>query len=104
MPKKIDINKLSELLLSIDNILILTHERPDGDAFGSVIALLTLLRNLGKKTDSYFPEKISDRYSKFLCDGIYIETPPPNFNYSYCISLDCSNRNHWPCSYDQTYN
>ena len=91
MPKRIDINKLSELLLSIDNVLILAHERPDGDAFGSVIALLTLLRNLGKKADSYFPEKISDRYKDFLCDGFYIETPPSDFNYSYCVSLDCSN-------------
>ena len=91
MSKKIDINKLSDLLLGIDNILILTHERPDGDAFGSVIGLLTLLRSLGKKVDSYFPEKISDRYTNYLCDGIYIETPPPLFNYTYCISLDCSN-------------
>ena len=91
MPKRIDIYKLSELLLSIDNVLILAHERPDGDAFGSVIALLTLFRNLEKKADSYFPEKISGRYKDFLCDGFYIETPPPDFNYSFCISLDCSN-------------
>ena len=91
MPERIDIEKLSKLLLSIDNILILTHERPDGDAFGSVIGLLTLLRNLGKKADSYFPEKVPERYKEFLCDGFYVEVPPPNFNYSYCISLDCSN-------------
>jgi len=87
----IDINKLSELLLSIDNILILAHERPDGDAFGSTIGLLTLLRNLGKKADAYFPEKVSDRYKNFLSEGFYIENFPSESNYSYCISLDCSN-------------
>ncbi len=91
MSHKIDIKNLSVLLLSIDNVLILAHERPDGDAFGSAIAMLTLLRNLGKKADAYFPEKMPDRYKDFLCDGFYIETPPPEFNYSYCISLDCSN-------------
>jgi bifunctional oligoribonuclease and PAP phosphatase NrnA len=91
MSKRIDIKTLSELLLSIDNVLILAHERPDGDAFGSVIALLTMFRSLGKKADSYFPEKISNRYKDYLCDGFYIETPPPAFNYSYCICLDCSN-------------
>lgn len=36
------------LLKNSDNILILTHRNPDGDAVGSMFALYYLLKNLGK--------------------------------------------------------
>lgn len=39
----------AEMLLSMDNILILAHENPDGDAVGSACALCKGLRQLGKK-------------------------------------------------------
>ena len=92
MSKTINLQELSERLLRIDNVIIFTHENPDGDALGSVVALLTLFRNLGKKADAYIPEKISERYNGFICDGLYIKTTLPSFDYSYCISLDCSNK------------
>lgn len=34
-----------------ENILIVTHVSPDGDAFGSMLALATALRNEGKRVD-----------------------------------------------------
>lgn len=38
-----------EQLMGMDNILLLTHRLPDGDAIGSIFALALALRNAGKK-------------------------------------------------------
>ena len=37
-----------ELLLEHDNIVILAHQKPDGDTLGSCFALLYALESLGK--------------------------------------------------------
>ncbi|KKU44465.1 MAG: Phosphoesterase RecJ domain protein [Berkelbacteria bacterium GW2011_GWA2_46_7] len=41
-----------ELIRQSQNILILTHTDPDGDALGSVLALRMVLQRLGKKVDA----------------------------------------------------
>lgn len=41
-------NETAALLREWDNILLLTHKRPDGDTLGSAIALCGVLRGLGK--------------------------------------------------------
>ena len=42
------VQQTADLLRSFDNILILTHIRPDGDTVGCAAALCAALRNLGK--------------------------------------------------------
>ena len=91
MSENISISKLSNLLLSLDNILIFTHERPDGDAIGSVVSLLKLFNKLKKKAYAYFPESIPKQYSQYLCDNIFVGNYPSNLNFTNCIGLDCSN-------------
>ena len=76
------LKNISKLLLDVDNALILTHERPDGDAFGSVMALLILLKNLGKKAEAYFPEEVPDRYKYLVCrDDVFIQKPPSHLHH-----------------------
>ncbi|MFM8987916.1 MAG: DHH family phosphoesterase [Holophagaceae bacterium] len=43
------ISDLHQFLLSNDNFILTTHENPDGDGLGSMIALGHYLRSLGKK-------------------------------------------------------
>ena len=43
-----DFKEAADLLRTWDNILILTHRRPDGDTVGSAVGLCLSLRNLGK--------------------------------------------------------
>lgn len=45
------LKKIAEKLLMQDNILIISHENPDGDALGSSFALKFALESLGKKAD-----------------------------------------------------
>ena len=56
----IDLQQAAQLLCGWDDILILTHQKPDGDAYGSAFALLWALERLGKRArvetpDGYLP-------------------------------------------------
>ncbi len=47
-------------------VLIVTHERPDGDAIGSAAALWYLLNGNGYEADVLFPDDVPDAYLGFL--------------------------------------
>ena len=47
--RKISPEEAAERLLAADNILILTHKNPDGDAIGSAMAIDKGLRQKGKR-------------------------------------------------------
>ena len=55
-------NIISEIKVS-NNIVLLCHNNPDGDAVGSTIAMYILLKRLGKEVD------------------IVIDNPPKRFNF-----------------------
>ena len=44
----LSVKEAADLLRSFDNVLILTHVRPDGDTVGCAAALCAALRRLGK--------------------------------------------------------
>lgn len=80
-----------EYLSTLDNIIIFTHEHPDGDAIGSVFALQKAFKALGKMVDIYFPENLPLRYSTMINENTYISKKRENHDYSVCIALDCGN-------------
>lgn len=49
MSRRIDVAQTAELLSRQEDILLLTHRRPDGDTIGSAAALCLGLRSLGKR-------------------------------------------------------
>lgn len=81
---------LDNIIEEIDkakNIVILTHEVPDGDAIGSSLALYAGLKQLGKDVDVIIPE-----YSKtfeFLPNSKEIKKEGRNETYDLAIALDC---------------
>ena len=58
-----------------DDILILTHRRPDGDTIGCASALCLGLRQLGKTAFVLKNEQFTPRFQPFL-DGLVCETLP----------------------------
>ena len=50
------LDSIIEEINSAENIVILTHENPDGDAIGSSLALYNGLKQLGKNVDVVIPE------------------------------------------------
>lgn len=91
--KVLSIPEAAKLLLEHDRILILTHERPDGDAFGSALGMQEFLRDCcGKHAETYLPSPPASRYSTLV--GSYKETLSPEelANYDLILLLDCANR------------
>ncbi len=53
--------QLRDLLTAAGDVVIVTHEAPDGDAVGSSTALCRLLRNRGRKATVVVPDAIAPR-------------------------------------------
>ena len=51
--QKADLDAAVEALRSHDRFLVTTHENPDGDALGSLLAVTLALRGLGKDATMY---------------------------------------------------
>ena len=62
-----DFRKAVELISSSQKILLTTHIKPDGDACGSVVALLEVLRCLSKQAEAVFLSPVPKWY-RFLLD------------------------------------
>lgn len=50
------LDEINKKIKKADNIVILTHENPDGDAVGSSLALYNALKNLKKNVEVVIPE------------------------------------------------
>ncbi len=82
------LDKILEEIKKANTIAILTHESPDGDAIGSVLAMGIALENLGKKPDRIireFPRKF-----KFLPSAEKVQQEPSQEKYDLAIALDCA--------------
>lgn len=75
--------KAAQLLLEMDNILILAHENPDGDAVGSASALCKALRSLGKT--AYVHIEDIAKIDAYLVEGL---TLPENYTPQYLVAVD----------------
>ena len=80
----------NEKIRSAKNILLATHERPDGDGLSSVCALTLFLDSLGKKYSCFCADLPSDSFS-FL-PNINKFSTETNFNFQafdLIIIIDC---------------
>lgn len=83
------LEKIKEKIEVAHNILILTHENPDGDAVGSSLGLMHALKKIGKQVTVLIPE-INNMYS-FLPGFSEIKHEIENVeDFDLCIALDAS--------------
>ena len=75
-----------------DDILILTHRRPDGDTAGCAGALCRGLRQIGKRAYILENPEITRRYAPMIT-GCY---PPDDFNPRYIVSTDIAEEKLFP--------
>jgi bifunctional oligoribonuclease and PAP phosphatase NrnA len=86
------LDDIVKVIESTENALIVTHERPDGDALGSVFALLEFYLEQGKNASVFLPEDIPAKYNQYLPkQNVFIESlPAEKENFNFLICLDCS--------------
>jgi phosphoesterase RecJ-like protein len=84
------LGKISEQIARYRTFLITAHERLDGDALGSELALYHVLKSLGKEPTVYNQDPTPGNYL-FLpgSDRIIHELPPPD-TIEVAFILDCS--------------
>ncbi len=84
------LQRISELIGRHQTFLITAHERLDGDALGSELALSHMLRAMGKEVTVYNQDPTPENY-RFLpgSDRIVHELPPPE-TFDAAFILDCS--------------
>jgi len=82
--------QISELLRSQNTFLVLTHYRPDGDAVGSQLALVLLLRDLGKTVEAWNDDEVPGKF-RFLPHSDLITRPPTEpKDFDVVIAIDTS--------------
>ena len=82
-------NDLFDIIDNAESIVLLTHENPDGDAIGSVLAMYNYLTYLDKSVDMIIPD-IPYIYRDL--PGINNVILNTNKEYDLGIILDCANK------------
>ena len=67
-----DWEKINQEIENADSIMLTTHENPDGDGIGSIMALAYHLKARGKKYRILLPSKLPDEF-EFINAGKIIE-------------------------------
>jgi phosphoesterase RecJ-like protein len=86
-------DQVLEALRSADRLVLVTHENPDGDALGSLVAMQGVLRRLGKDSVMFIaPDEfpLPYEYRFFSLQGLVTE-PPHDIADRLVVFLDCGN-------------
>ena len=88
MSKTVTTREAAALLRRQDNVLILTHRRPDGDTVGCAAALCLALRQLGKTA------WLLDNPDITATNGVYVQGlwAPENFTPDFVVAVDIAAR------------
>src|SRR5262249_59129310 len=87
-----DLSAVAEALRSHDRFLVTTHENPDGDALGSMLAATLALRQLGKDVAMYLagPAPLPGEYRFMPLDELS-RTLPADSAERVLLAVDCAN-------------
>lgn len=82
------LDNILEEINKANNIVILTHENPDGDAVGTALGLYHALKQYGKKPNIIIPEY--PRIFQFLPGTSEIKKESEIEKYDLAIAVDCA--------------
>src|SRR4051794_9791434 len=87
-----DLQAVADAIRSHDRFLVVTHENPDGDALGSMLATSLALRALGKDAVMYLAGEgpLPGEYSFLPLEGLRRELPP-DAEERVLLAVDCAN-------------
>jgi bifunctional oligoribonuclease and PAP phosphatase NrnA len=91
MTQTTDLQAVADALRSHDRFLVVTHENPDGDALGSLLATTVALRQLGKDVEMFMPltTSVPQEYQFMQLDGLLRELPD-NMEERVLVAVDCA--------------
>jgi len=91
MTQTTDLKAIADALRRHDRFLVVTHENPDGDALGSLLAATLALRQLGKDAVMYLPGQtpLPREYAFMPLDEL-VREPPADAAERVLLSVDCA--------------
>jgi phosphoesterase RecJ-like protein len=93
-------HEVVERIVEDGRFVAATHENPDGDALGSLIAMHALLKHMGKDVEMFMPESdlpLPDEYTSLeLADLIH--DVPADIGTRTVMFLDCGNIDRTPAT------
>jgi len=91
MTQTTDLKAIADALRQHDRFLVVTHENPDGDALGSLLASTLALRQLGKDAIMYLPggTPLPSEYG-FMRLGDLVREPPEDAAERVLLAVDCA--------------
>jgi bifunctional oligoribonuclease and PAP phosphatase NrnA len=86
-----DLEAIAAALRAHDRFLVVTHENPDGDALGSMLATTLALRQLGKDAEMLLMGEapLPGEYHFLQLDGLLRE-PPEDATERVLVAVDCA--------------
>jgi phosphoesterase RecJ-like protein len=86
-----DLQAVVVALREHDRFLVVTHENPDGDALGSLLAMTIVLRQLGKDVVMYLAGAVAlpREYAFMPLDGLLRELPE-DMEERTLVAVDCA--------------
>src|SRR6266516_5198511 len=96
-----DLDLVAEEIRSGDRFLLTTHENPDGDALGSLLATHRILETLGKDSVMFLGAKefpLPVEYRFLALEEVFHE-PPADMADRTVVFLDCGNIDRMPIDF-----
>src|SRR5712691_3171830 len=86
-----DLQSIAEALRANERFLVVTHETPDGDALGSLLATTVALRQLGKDVEMYVSgaAPLPREYAFMDFNGLLRELPA-DLEHRVLVAVDCA--------------
>src|SRR5918911_465607 len=86
-----DLEAIAAALRDNEKFLVVTHENPDGDALGSLLATTLALRQLGKDAEMLLTgdAPLPGEYHFLRLDGLLRE-PPADAEQRVLVAVDCA--------------
>lgn len=98
-----DIDRVADAIRAGDRFLLTTHENPDGDALGSLLATHRILEGLGKDSVMFLTAKefpLPVEYRFLPLEEVFHE-PPADIADRLVVFLDCGNIDRMPVDFLQ---
>jgi phosphoesterase RecJ-like protein len=96
-----DLDQVVEQIRAGDRFLLTTHENPDGDALGSLLAMQRILEALGKDSVMFLAAKefpLPVEYRFLPLEEVFHE-PPADIADRTVVFLDCGNIDRMPVDF-----
>lgn len=86
-----NLEDIADFLQNTDDFLVVSHAKPDGDAAGSALGMMQLLRDNGKNADALFVDDIPDKFKMLAISDYIRETEHwQDGKYKNLIVTDCA--------------